>query len=245
MNGCALKRNLLVAAVKDMDAETRWDGVELYGLIGPGGFGREVMPVVREMLKNSISSGECEVVFVAETAGESEYINGHRVISEERFLSCRAKRKYFNAAIADYKIRKKVSEKMCSESIAPFSIKSKTLTLYDGCTIGEGAIFCCNTTVTSNTQIGKFFHANMYSYVAHDCVIGDYVTFAGSVCCSGNVIIEDYAYIGSGAVIRQGTKDKPLVIGKGSIVGMGAIVFHSVQPFTTVIGNPATTLRLG
>lgn len=228
-----------------MDSDAQWEGVALYGLIGPGGFGREVMPIAREMLSDAISSSQCEVVFVAKNAGENEYLNGHRVISEDIFLSCRAKKKYFNVAIADYNIRKKVSEKMLMESIEPFSIKSKTLTVYDGCSIDKGAIFCCNTTVTSNTRIGKFFHANMYSYVAHDCVIGDYVTFAGSVCCSGNVVVEDYAYIGSGAVIRPGKNDSPIVIGKGSVVGMGAVVFHSVKPFTTVVGNPATTLRTG
>ncbi len=42
-------------------------------------------------------------------------------------------------------------------------------------------------------------------------------------------IFEDHAYIGTGAVIKQGTPDQPLVIGKGAVVGMGAVVtkvFH-------------------
>jgi acyl-[acyl carrier protein]--UDP-N-acetylglucosamine O-acyltransferase len=33
-------------------------------------------------------------------------------------------------------------------------------------------------TLTSNITIGKHFQANLYSYVEHDCVIGDFVTFA-------------------------------------------------------------------
>lgn len=48
--------------------------------------------------------------------------------------------------------------------------------------------------------IGRSFHANIYSYVAHDCIIGDYVTFAPSVKCTGNVVIEDCVYIGTGAM---------------------------------------------
>ncbi len=71
----------------------------------------------------------------------------------------------------------------------------------------------------------------------------NFVTFAPSVHCNGKVVVEDHAYIGTGVVIKQGTDDRPIIIGEGSIVGMGAVVTKSVQPFTTVIGNPAVELR--
>ncbi|MCH4272493.1 MAG: acetyltransferase, partial [Kerstersia gyiorum] len=109
--------------------------------------------------------------------------------------------------------------------------------------IGSGAILSPFTTITSNAKIGKFFHANIYSYVAHDCVIGDYVTFAPSVKCNGGVIIEDHAYIGTGAVIKQSMPNRPIVIGAGAIVGMGAVVTKSVPAGATVLGNPAKPLR--
>ena len=94
-------------------------------------------------------------------------------------------------------------------------------------------------TITSNIKIGKCFHANLYSYVEHDCVIGDFVTFAPGVKCNGNIHIHAHAYIGAGAMIKQGTPDQPLVIGAGAIVGMGAVVTKSVPPGVTVVGNPA------
>ena len=94
-------------------------------------------------------------------------------------------------------------------------------------------------------RIGKSFHANIYSYVAHDCRIGDFVTFAPKVCCNGNVHIEDHAYIGTGAIIRQGTPERPLVIGEGAVVGMGAVVTRDVPAGVTVVGNPARPLEKG
>ena len=74
-------------------------------------------------------------------------------------------------------------------------------------------------------------------------MIGDYVTFAPAVRCNGNIIVKDHAYIGTGAVIKQGTPDKPLVIGEGAVVGMGAVVTKDVPPGVTVVGNPARILE--
>jgi acetyltransferase-like isoleucine patch superfamily enzyme len=84
----------------------------------------------------------------------------------------------------------------------------------------------------------------LYSYVAHDCIIGDFVTFAPGVKCNGNIIIEDDVYVGTGAIIKQGTKKRPIVIGSGSKIEAGAYVTKSVDPGVTVFGNPAVKLSL-
>ena len=70
-------------------------------------------------------------------------------------------------------------------------------------------------------------------------MIGDFVTFAPGVKCNGYVVIEDHVYIGAGAVIKQGQSGAPLVICRGAVVGMGAVVTKSVPAETTVVGNPA------
>jgi sugar O-acyltransferase (sialic acid O-acetyltransferase NeuD family) len=218
------------------------DMPEIYGIIGAGGFGREVMPVARQMIANLNDSKEYELVFVVENLKERIVVNGHKVIDESDFFTMESSKKYFNIAIADYKARERISKKMIDSNIQPFTIKASNSVIFDNNDIGEGAILCPFTTITSNAKIGRFFHSNIYSYVAHDCVIGDFVTFAPSVHCNGKVVIEDYAYIGTGVVIKQGTNERPIIIGKGSVVGMGAVVTKSVPPFTTVIGNPAVEL---
>jgi sugar O-acyltransferase (sialic acid O-acetyltransferase NeuD family) len=105
--------------------------------------------------------------------------------------------------------------------------------------IEPGAVFMSKTMVTTNVRIGRQFQCNIYSYVEHDCVIGDFVTFAPRVSCNGNIHIGDFAYIGAGAVIKQGTPDRPLVIGEGAVVGMGAVVTKNVPAGVVVVGNPA------
>ena len=112
----------------------------------------------------------------------------------------------------------------------------------DNIEISDGAIICPFVTLTSNISIGENFHANLYSYVAHDCIVGNNVTFAPSVKCNGNVIIEDNVYIGTGAIIKQGKPDKPLIIGKNAIISAGSYVTKNVDESTTVFGNPAQKL---
>ena len=114
----------------------------------------------------------------------------------------------------------------------------------DDVTIGDGALLSPFVTITSNNQIGQYFHGNLYSYVEHDCKIGDFVTFAPGVKCNGNVVVEDHAYIGAGALLRQGKPGAPLRVGRGAVVGMGAVVLDDVPEYAMVVGNPAKVKRM-
>ena len=213
----------------------------LYAIYGASGFGRGVMPLARKQLLVE-SEKNYELVFIDDSENQ-KVVNGHQVYSFEAFLKLEAADKYVAIAIANNCIRKKLVQKIDLYNLKHWSVIAPTTIYMDEVKIGEGAILCNYVHFTSNINIGKFFHANYFSYVAHDCVIGDYVTFAPGVKCNGNIHIEDHAYIGTGAVIKQGTPDKPLVIGKGAVVGMGAVVTKSVPAGVTVIGNPARILE--
>ena len=214
----------------------------VYGIIGAGGFGRDVLPAVRKQYAAAVADGSVDLVFVSESDDVGEVRNGCPVIGLNEFLERRGERR-FSVAIADPNVRARVAN-TCEESGArPFNIVAPTAIILDEVVVGEGAILCDFTMVTCNVRIGRHFHGNIYSYVEHDCWVGDYVTFAPSVRCNGNIRIEDRAYIGAGAMIRQGRAGKPLVIGQGAVVGMGAVVIRDVEPYTTVAGNPARLPR--
>jgi len=146
-------------------------------------------------------------------------------------------------AIANSQVRERLAARCIQDGVRFVDARAANAVSMDEVQLGEGAILCPFVTLTSNIRIGRQFHANIYSYVAHDCVVGDYVTFAPGVHCNGNVVIEDHAYIGTGAILRQGKPDEPLVIGRGAVVGMGAVVTKSVPPGMTVVGNPAKPLE--
>ncbi len=215
--------------------------MRLYGIVGTGGCAREVMSVAVEMLARERQGIDCEIEFVGIASDERNIVNGHKVMAEEIFLSHRGK-KFFSIAISDSLLRKKIAEKFIARGATPFTVRAPSSISMEGTLIGEGAILCPFSMVTCNVTIGKFFHANIYSSISHDCVIGDYVTLAPNAHCNGGVIIEDHVYIGASATIRQGTREKPIIIGRNAVIGMGAVVTKSVPPFSTVAGNPAIPL---
>lgn len=208
----------------------------LIGVYGASGFGREVMPLAQQQFPDA------KFVFIDDGDVGTE-INGYSILTFNEFREREATKKQVALAIADSQIRQVLSTKLQKADIEEISIKADNVVILDDVTINRGAILCPFVTITSNVQIGECFHANIYSYVAHDCVIGDFVTFAPAVKCNGNVHIQDYAYIGTGAILKQGTADKPLVIGEGAVVGMGAVVTKDVAPGTVVVGNPAKLLE--
>ncbi|EFB3749893.1 NeuD/PglB/VioB family sugar acetyltransferase [Escherichia coli] len=208
----------------------------IIGIYGAGGFGREVLPIIRQQV-----GLKSDVVFIVDDIKE-KVVNETKVVTFDEFCSLKDMDKYYTVAIADSKVRMEIDIKCIREGIKPISIYSQNSVIMDDVLIGDGAILSPFTCITSNVRIGKSFHANLYSYIAHDCVIGDYVTLAPGVKCNGNVIIEDHAYVGTGAIIRPGTKTKPLVIGSHSIIGMGAVVTKTIPSGKTVFGNPAKIL---
>ena len=54
----------------------------------------------------------------------------------------------------------------------------------------------------------------------------------------GNVIIEDYVFIGSGARVLPSIK-----VGKGAVIASGAVVTRDVEPYAVVGGVPARFIR--
>ena len=205
----------------------------LIGVYGASGFGREVMP-----LAEATAGPEAELVFIDDGAAGT-MVNGFACHSFEDFRQLDADRKEAAIAIADAAVRERLFHQCLDAGIGMYNVVAPTAVAGHDCTVGEGSILCSFVCLTSNLQIGKAFHANLYSYVAHECVIGDFVTFAPGVKCNGNVVVEDHAYVGTGAILKQGRPGKPTIIGKGATVGMGAVVTKDVAPGTTVVGNPA------
>jgi len=203
----------------------------LYGIYGASGCGRGIMP----LLSAELAGSDATLVFI-DDAAQAVQVNGYEVWTFERFA--RAGSSAAVLAIANGRVRAMLDLRCAKAGVHVTGVKAANIVIMDDVQISPGALLSPFVTLTSNIRIGRCFHANLYSYVEHDCVIGDYVTFAPGVHCNGNVTIDDHAYIGSGAVIRQGIR-----IGAAATVGMGAVVTKDVPEGTTVVGNPARIME--
>ncbi len=105
-------------------------------------------------------------------------------------------------------------------------------------TIGEGSMIFEGAVLSDNIKIGHHVIINRGVNVSHDADIGDYVTIAPGVNLAGNVILDEGAYIGIGASVREKRH-----IGCWSIIGGGAFVKDDIPEFTLAAGVPAVVKK--
>jgi sugar O-acyltransferase (sialic acid O-acetyltransferase NeuD family) len=112
----------------------------------------------------------------------------------------------------------------------------------DHVSIGDGSVIGPGTTLTTNIEIGLHVQINLHCTIAHDAVLGDFVTLSPGCHVSGRVKVEKGAYLGTGVVTVQGKVGRPLVIGEGAVLGAGSAILKDVPPNATVFGVPARPL---
>ena len=211
-----------------------------YAIYSCEGNAREILPSLRHQLADK----DADIVFVDDGPAKSgTVVHQCNVLSFEQLCETPHRDRLVSVAVADSKIRETLVQRCESHGFKFFEIRDRSHIRFENVEVREGAIFCANTTITTDVRIGRHFQCNIYSYVTHDCRIGDFVTFAPRVSCNGRVEIDDFAYIGAGAILKQGTHDRHLRIGKGAIVGMGAVVLKDVEDGEVVVGNPAKVIR--
>ena len=84
------------------------------------------------------------------------------------------------------------------------------------------------------TRVGSDSLYMTGSHVAHDCVVGDHVTFANSATLGGHVKIGDYVFMGGLCAVHQHTR-----IGRYAFAGGGAVITKDIIPYGSVWGNHA------
>ena len=192
-----------------------------------GGFARETIRLIRAQFPG-------EDVIAVDDAPFGESISYAEAKSRAHGTNAA-----FVVASADAATRRKHTALLERDGFPLFSVHAGTAIIGENVTVGAGAILSDYAILTADLTIGRSFHCNIYSYVAHDCIVGDFVTLAPRVSVNGRVIIEDDVYIGTGATILPGQLEEPIVIGKGAVIGAHALVTKSVAPGTKVVGMPA------
>lgn len=100
--------------------------------------------------------------------------------------------------------------------------------------MGEGCVICAGVVLTTDIVIGDFVHLNLDCTVGHDSVLESYCTLSPGVHVSGNVMLRDHVFIGTGACLIEGIEVVP-----GVVIGAGAAVVKNLVDPGTYVGVPA------
>lgn len=83
------------------------------------------------------------------------------------------------------------------------------------------------------TRIGNKNFLMAYVHVAHDCTVGNAVTFANNASLGGHVLVEDHVIFSAFCGVHQF-----VTIGSYSFLGRSTKVIQDVPPYVLVTGNP-------
>lgn len=206
-------------------------------IVGAGGFGREVLDVLRAADPHG---DQWQFLgFVADDTPDPhvlQRIEAAWLGPIDAFLST-GYAGSFVVGIGSPKTRRVIAERFEQAGASPATLIHPAATFGADVVVGEGSVICSHVSITTNIRIGRHVHINLNSTVGHDSSIADFVTINPLTAVSGDVILETEVMLGTNSAILQG-----LSIGTGAVVGGGAVATKNVAAGTTVVGVPARPL---
>jgi sugar O-acyltransferase (sialic acid O-acetyltransferase NeuD family) len=208
---------------------------------GAGGFGREIAAAMRA------SPGRSDVNVVC-FVDDDENLRG-KIVDDVPVLNMDTFCRRFPqvsmvCAIAEGFARQKAVKVARLAGVQFSSFVHESAMINASIKIGEGCVVSAGCILTANVKLGSFVIINLQSTLGHDVTVGDYSTIGPGVRVGGFVDISELTRIGMGALIVNGVPEKPIIVGKGANIGMGACVLRSVLPGQTVFGVPARPVPL-
>jgi sugar O-acyltransferase (sialic acid O-acetyltransferase NeuD family) len=141
-------------------------------------------------------------------------------------------------SVGDNVIRRKIYERLITQSGEPVNAIHKSSVISPSATIGKGVFIAASTTINPLVKIGNGVICNTSCSIDHECVVGDFAHIApGAVLC-GNVLVGENSFVGANAVVKQG-----ITIGKNVMIGAGAVIVKDIPDNSTIVGNPQKNLK--
>lgn len=207
-------------------------------IFGSGGFGREVLMLIDQINKEK---KQWEFIGFFDDGKEiGSNVNGYSILGGtlelNNYISSDL---YLVVAIGNPYIKRKIIGNLNNSKIKFATLIHPSVSIQNyGLSIGYGCIITSGVILTVNIEIGNHVILNLGCTVGHDTKIGDFCSFMPSVNISGEVIIEEGVYVGTGAKIIN-----LLTIGEWTTVGAGALVVKSLPSNCTAIGIPAKPMK--
>lgn len=206
-------------------------------IIGARGFGREVFNLAIESVGFGI---EFDIKgFLDDNGHLLDELSGYPPILDSVEHYCIEKDDIFVCALGDVFAREHYASIISSKGGEFINLIHRNARIGKNSVIGSGCIIFHSTSVSCDICIGDFCTLHPFTTVGHDSRIGNYTEFEPGVKIGGFASIGDFVTIHPNGVVIPHKRLSDKVI-----VGAGSVVIKNVKEGVTVIGNPATILKI-
>lgn len=207
-------------------------------IFGAGGFGREVLTLINDI--NKVQKQWNMIGFFDDGFPVGDSINGFPVLGGMDRLNEWENKLSLVIAIGSPKVKRRIVSSITNDLIDFPTMIHPSVIIGDEkfVNIGKGGIICAYNVITTNVEIKDFVTLNLCCTVGHDTIIHDFSAFMPSCNISGEVIIGEDVYCGTGVKIIN-----RIEIGENSIIGAGAVVVSSQPCNCTIVGVPAKAIK--
>jgi sugar O-acyltransferase (sialic acid O-acetyltransferase NeuD family) len=210
-------------------------------LVGSGGFGRETAELVRAINASGDGRPRWDLqgfldddrgLWGTSPSGTPVLGGAERIddLPDARVVVCTGNPSNFAS-------KRQIVERLALAPERYATLVHPAALLAGSCSVGPGSVVCAGVVATADVTIGAHVGAMPQCVLTHDDRLEDFVTLAAAVRLGGTVRVEQGAYLGAGASVRENR-----TIGAGALVGMGAVVTRDVPPGEVWAGVPARPL---
>lgn len=162
---------------------------------------------------------------------------GHKIVgTHEELFASDLSGKQFAISVGDNNIRSQLYNRLRDNAGIVPTIVHPSAIVSRYAQLGQGVVIHANSVISPDVIIGDDSVVSSNDLITHGSQMGMHCFIASNVVLGAYITMQDYAFIGSGATIIS---SKVSYIGKGALVGAGAVVTKNVEPNKRVAGNPA------
>jgi sugar O-acyltransferase (sialic acid O-acetyltransferase NeuD family) len=206
-------------------------------IIGCGGHGREMAQLVTRMRR---AGADVEAIGFLDDNPDfrGRSFSELPVLGDSEWIERRRTEVQVVCAIGKPRIRRTAVANLARLGAKFATLIDPAVSIPPDAVIGEGAMICAGTIMTTNIRIGRHVIVNLGCTLSHDATLADFATLAGGVHLSGNVTLHEGAELGVGVNVIPG-----ITIGEWAMVGAGAAVIRDLPPSVVAVGVPARVIK--